>query len=122
MSWNLEGPSPVEFDDRTECAPAARGLALRCRCEVRTNVAIVTGPVPDSLLSPGLRPVWENARRQLDRFGSHRRGTVAQPTLDAHSAHVLESLLGRKPTSRVDLAALERAFVVRGIGADLCGA
>ena len=82
----------------------------------------MTRPVPDSLLSPGLAPVWTNARRQLDRFGSDRRGTVAQAALDARSAHVLESLLDRKPTKRVDLVALERAFMERGIGADLCEA
>ena len=82
----------------------------------------MTRPVPDSLLSPGLAPVWKNARRQLDRFGSDRRGTVAQAALDAHSAHVLETLLGRKPTKRVDLVALEQAFVERGVGANLCEA
>ena len=82
----------------------------------------MTDSVPDSLVSPGLHPVWSNARRQLDRFGSNHRGTVTLPALDARSAHILESLLGRKLTSRVDLTSLERALVVREIGADLCGA
>ena len=82
----------------------------------------MTRPVPDSLASPGLKPVWENVRRQLDRYGSDRRGTVARPALDARSAHVLESLLGGKRGGRVDLAALERAFVKLGVGVDLCEA
>lgn len=82
----------------------------------------MTGQVPDSLLTPGLRPVWASVRRQLDRFGLSHRGTVARPALDAYSSHVLESLLGRKPTSRVDLTSLERALVARDIAADLDGA
>ena len=35
---------------------------------------------------------------------------------------VLETLLGRKPTKRIDLAELERALVERGVGVDLCAA
>ena len=71
--------------------------------------------VPDSLLYPGLQPVWAAARRQLDRFGTQRRGTIARPDLDPTSTLTLESLLGHKPTKRLDLAELEKALAARKI-------
>ena len=79
-------------------------------------------PVPESLLQEGLRPLWATARQQLDRFGPERRGTVARPDLGPSGQLVLESLLGRRPTSRLDLADLEAALVDREVGHDLCGA
>ena len=79
-------------------------------------------PVPDSLLDPGLKPVWEAARRQLDRFGTARRGTIARPQLNQHSTLTLESLLGRTPTARLDLAELEVPLVRLNIGENLCDA
>ena len=79
-------------------------------------------PIPDSLLRPGLAPVWEAARRQLDRFGPRRRGTIVRPELDSRSTLALESLLGRKPTKRLNLGEIERALVARNVGDDLYGA
>ena len=76
-------------------------------------------PVPASLTGPGLAGVWAAARRQLDRFGPERRGAVARPDLDPASALALESLLGRKPTKRLDLGELEAALIARGVGDDL---
>ena len=84
--------------------------------------AVTTRPVPESLLLEGLQPLWVTARQQLDRFGPERRGTVARPDLGPSGELVLGSLLGRRPTSRVDLAALEAALVDREIGKDLCSA
>lgn len=78
--------------------------------------------VPDSLLDPGLVPLWEVVRRQLDRFGTRRRGTIARPRLDPSNDLTLRSLLGRRPTGRLDLGDLERALVDLRISQDLCGA
>lgn len=78
--------------------------------------------IPDSLLGPGLAPVWEAARRQLDRFGDRRRGTIARPPLSPSSTLTLESLLGHKPNQRLDLARIEEALVELKIGEALSGA
>ncbi len=79
-------------------------------------------PVPDSLLDPDLAPLWSAARRQLDRFGTRRRGTIARTLLNPSSTLTLESLLGHPPTSRLDLTELEEAFVRLNVGANLCDA
>ncbi len=79
-------------------------------------------PVPESLLSPGLGEIWSAARNRLDRFGPQRRGSIASPGLDPASTLAMESLLGRKPTKRLDLQELEAALVARAIGRDLCDA
>ena len=84
--------------------------------------AVTTRPVPESLLQAGLQPLWATARQQLDRFGPERRGTVARPDLGPSGELVLVSLLGRRPTSRLDLGELEAALVDRAIGKDLCSA
>ncbi len=76
-------------------------------------------PVPASLTAPGLAGVWAAARRQLDRYGPERRGAIARPDLDPSSALALESLLGRKPTKRLDLSKLEAALITREVGDDL---
>ena len=79
-------------------------------------------PVPESLLDPGLAPVWEAARRRLDRFGTQRRGGIARPELDPTTTLTLRSLLGRRPTKHLDLAELEGALVGLKISEDLSGA
>lgn len=79
-------------------------------------------PVPASLTAPGLAGVWAAARRQLDRHGPERRGAIARPDLDPASALALESLLGRKPTKRLDLSQLEAALITREVGDDLSDA
>lgn len=79
-------------------------------------------PVPASLTAPGLAGVWAAARRQLDRHGPERRGTIARPDLDPSSALALESLLGRRPTKRLDLSQLEAALIAREVGDDLSAA
>ncbi|MDE0269280.1 MAG: TIGR02679 family protein [Acidimicrobiaceae bacterium] len=78
--------------------------------------------IPESLKQPGLTPVWRVAREKLDRWGSDRRGTVACPALDPGSVLTLQSLLGRKPTKRLDLTELEAALTTRRIGDNLCSA
>ena len=83
---------------------------------------MIRPPIPASLLSTGLKPVWLAARTQLDRFGPERRGSVARPDLDPQSMLILESLMGRRLTKRIDLDKLEKALVKRGIGSSLCEA
>ena len=83
---------------------------------------MTSGRVPESLMQDGLQPVWKTARRQLDRFGSERRGTVARPDLDPGAELALQTLLGRRSTKRLDLTELEAALVARNIGEDLCSA
>lgn len=101
--------------------PAAVAVDQR-PCVPPPAAAVTTRPVPESLLLEGLQPLWATARQQLDRFGPERRGTVARPDLGPSGELALESLLGRRPTSRLDLADLEAALVARGIGKDLCSA
>lgn len=101
--------------------PAAVAVDQRS-CVPPSSVAVTTRPVPASLLQEGLQPLWATARQQLDRFGPERRGTVARPDLGPSGELVLESLLGRRPTSRLDLADLEAALIDREIGNDLCSA
>lgn len=78
--------------------------------------------IPESLLGPDLAPIWEAARRKLDRFGPQRRGPIPKPDLSPAGALTLESLLGRKPPQRLDLTELEEALAVRQVGNDLCSA
>ena len=73
-------------------------------------------------MQEGLQPLWAVARQRLDRFGPERRGTVALPDLGPSGDLVLESLLGRRPASRLDLSELEAALTNREIGEDLCSA
>ncbi|WP_420619475.1 TIGR02679 family protein [Candidatus Poriferisocius sp.] len=97
------GPFP-EPSPRSTAAPAA------------------SRPVPESLLTSGLEPVWSATRQRLDRFGPQRRGAISCPPLDPASALAIESLLGRTSARRLDLEELESSLVARGIGADLCDA
>lgn len=79
-------------------------------------------PLPGSLLDPGLAPLWEAVRRRLDSFGTRQRGTIARPQLDPGNDLTLRSLLGPRPTGRLDLGDLEAALVDLRISQDLCGA
>ncbi len=78
--------------------------------------------IPESLSSPGLRPLWEASRRRLDRSGPEARGRIARPDLDQNSELTLESLLGRRLTKRLDLTELETALLALNVGDDLCDA
>ena len=73
-------------------------------------------------MQDGLQLLWATARQRLDRFGPERRGTVARPDLGPSGELALESLLGRRPANRLDLAELEAALTDREIGEDLCSA
>ena len=79
-------------------------------------------PLPESLLQDGLQPLWTTARQRLDRFGSERRGTINRPDLGPSGELVLESLLGRRPAARLDLAELEAALADLEIAENLCTA
>ena len=78
--------------------------------------------IPESLSSPGLRPLWEASRRRLDRSGPEARGKIARPDLDQNSELTLESLFGHRLTKRLDLAELETALLALDVGEDLCDA
>lgn len=78
--------------------------------------------IPASLLQPGLNDLWAVVRQRLDRYGPHWRGEITLLALDQASVLSLVSLLGRKPSRRLDLAALETALVQRNVGGDLCDA
>lgn len=78
--------------------------------------------IPESLSSPGLRPLWELSRRRPDRYGLAARGRITRPDLDQSSELTLESLLGHGLTKRIDLAELETALLALDVGEDLCDA
>lgn len=75
--------------------------------------------VPASLLHDDLEIIWQAARRQLERHGLARRGTVSMPPISDAAGHRLSSLLSSSLTSRLDLALLEQALVAKGIGENL---
>ncbi len=74
--------------------------------------------IPDSLRDPQMSPVWAAARARLDR-DDQVQSRFIQPELNPHNRHCLTGLLGREPTKRIALAAIESALVERGIGHDL---
>ncbi len=78
--------------------------------------------IPESLQHPGLDELWATIRNRLDRNGPAWRGAVTLPDLDRASSLSLASLIGRKPSRRLDLEAMETALVDRNIGGDLCDA
>jgi len=84
--------------------------------------AVTDRGIPESLLTPGLGEFWALVRRRLDRNGPRWRGTITLPDLDRASDLSLGSLLGRKLSRRLDLAALETALVRRNVGNDLSDA
>ncbi len=75
--------------------------------------------VPESLRHEDLGVVWQAARSQLDRFGPDRRGSVNLPVVSDAAALRLTSLLGTTLTARLDLARLEQALAIQGVGVDL---
>lgn len=75
--------------------------------------------IPESLCHSELEVIWTAARDRLDRFGVDRRGTIAVPELGAESLLALQSLLGRRPGTRLDLAVMEHRLIAIGVGADL---
>ncbi len=75
--------------------------------------------IPDSLRDPALVAFWAALRAQLDRGRDRRPATIRRPPLAAPAERALRSLLGRDYRSRIELDALERELVERGIGADL---
>ncbi|MFK8082479.1 MAG: DUF2399 domain-containing protein [Granulosicoccus sp.] len=75
--------------------------------------------VPASLLHDDLVIIWQAARRQLERYGLARRGTVSMPRISDAARLRLSSLLSSSLTSRLDLALLEQALVAKGIGENL---
>lgn len=72
-----------------------------------------------SLASPSMSPVWQAIRDRLQSQGFDNRGRVRTPVLPAEARHTVAALIGRQPTTWLDLAELERALVDLDVGANL---
>jgi uncharacterized protein (TIGR02679 family) len=66
-----------------------------------------------------MSPVWRAIRDRLESRGLDNRGRVRLPSLSSGARLTLTGLLGRKPTSMLDLVVVEAALVDLGVGADL---
>ena len=75
--------------------------------------------VPASLTDPGLEPLWRAVRQRLDRDGTLTARTILMPTIETRCSLTMTTLLGRSPTTRLDLAALEKGLRRSDIGHDL---
>jgi uncharacterized protein (TIGR02679 family) len=63
--------------------------------------------------------VWRAVRDRLESRGLNNRGRIRLPSMSSEARLTLTGLLGRKPTSMLDLALVEAALVDLGVGADL---
>ncbi|MBK5222213.1 MAG: DUF2399 domain-containing protein [Acidimicrobiia bacterium] len=77
---------------------------------------------PGSLTNGNLDPLWAAAKDRLERHGLDNRGRLRLIPLVPAGRHALDSLLGRRAGTTVDLAALESALVTLGIGRNLADA
>lgn len=75
-----------------------------------------------SLTAPGMVPVWEAVRHRLETRGIDNRGRVTLPPLDAEARRTITVLLGRPPSSQLDLARIEGELRRHGVGDDLASA
>jgi uncharacterized protein (TIGR02679 family) len=66
-----------------------------------------------------MSPVWCAIRDRLESRGLDNRGRIQLPSLSSDARLTLTGLLGRKPTSMLDLVVVEVALVDLGVGADL---
>lgn len=74
---------------------------------------------PPSLTSPEMAPVWEAIRERLESRGLDNRGRVRLPPLTQRARLAVTTLLGRAPTSQIDLGQIERALIDLEVGSDL---
>ncbi len=63
-----------------------------------------------SLTTAAMTPVWDAVRQRLEQSGVDNRGRVALAALAPEARLALGGLLGRQPSSRLDLAMLERSL------------
>ncbi|MEX2659137.1 MAG: DUF2399 domain-containing protein [Acidimicrobiales bacterium] len=75
-----------------------------------------------SLTGDGLDQVWTLVRARLESRGTDNRGRVRLPPLTPPARLTLKSLLGRPPSTALDLARLEAALVALHLGDDLVDA
>jgi uncharacterized protein (TIGR02679 family) len=66
-----------------------------------------------------MSPVWDAVRQRLESRGVENRGQIRLPAVPSEARLTLTGLLGRKPTTMLDLATVEVALVNLGIGGDL---
>lgn len=75
--------------------------------------------VPPSLTAPVLDAVWDRARERLERRGEDNRGRIRLPELTSNARLALAALVGRPIGATIDLATLEKALAMLGVGDDL---
>lgn len=66
-----------------------------------------------------MAPVWEAIQERLESRGLDNRGRVRLPPLPQQARLALTTLLGRAPTTQVDLGLIERALIDLEVGPDL---
>lgn len=74
---------------------------------------------PASLTSPAMSSVWRAIQDRLESRGLDNRGRVRLPSLSREARLAVTGLLGREPTSTLDLTAVETALIGLDIGTDL---
>ena len=74
---------------------------------------------PPSLTSPEMAPVWEAIRERLESRGLDNRGRVRLPPLPQRARLAVTTLLGRTPSTQIDLGQIERALIDLEVGSDL---
>lgn len=83
------------------------------------NSFAAPGTVPPSLTDPGLATLWRAVRRRVDRDGRSMARTIQMPAVEPRCLLALTTLLGRSPSQRLDLAALEAGLRHSGVGDEL---
>ena len=75
--------------------------------------------VPASLTDRGLTALWDALRQRLDRGVGVMPATMQMPVIEPRCEPAVAALIGRSPTSRLNVAELEAGLVRLGIGHDL---
>ena len=75
--------------------------------------------VPASLADPGLATLWGAVRQRHDRGDGAMPGTIRMPVIEPRCEPAVAALIGRSPTSRLDVSELEAGLVRLGLGHDL---
>ncbi len=75
--------------------------------------------IPASLADRGLTALWDALRQRLDRGNGVMPATMQMPVIEPRCEPAVAALIGRSPTSRLNVAELEAGLVRLGIGHDL---
>lgn len=101
-------PAIADFDDRDGQQSA--------EADVET---VGQRTVPASLADRGLAALWEALRQRLDRGDGVMPATMQMPVVEPRCEPAVAALIGRSPTSRLNVAELEAGLVRLAIGHDL---